>query len=84
MKYGALSAPGGFVEIDCAEAGDRFELRWTERGGPPVERGPDREGFGSLLARRSVTGDLGGSLETDWARDGLEIRVSVPSERLER
>jgi PAS domain S-box-containing protein len=84
LKYGALSVPGGFVEIDCAGIGDSFELRWVERGGPPVERSPTREGFGSLLARRSVTSDLGGSLTTDWAQDGLVIRLVVPLERLGR
>lgn len=85
VKYGALSEPDGTVEIACrrTEAG-LFELVWTERGGPPVAGPPAAEGFGTLLARRSVTTDLDGTLTTDWAPEGLTIRLAIPAERLLR
>ena len=82
MKYGALSEPGGVVELACREAGESFELVWIERGGPPVAGPPPSEGFGSLLARRSITSDLEGTLEAAWAPEGLTIRVVMPAERL--
>jgi PAS domain S-box-containing protein len=82
VKYGALSEPGGFVELTCSEAGESFELLWCERGGPPVAGPPPSEGFGSVLARRSITSDLEGTLEALWAREGLTLRVTMPAQRL--
>ena len=82
MKYGALSVVGGTVEIACSEAGEAFSFCWTERGGPVLDGAPDKEGFGTLLARRSITGDLRGELEIDWTPDGVVIRVAAPVERL--
>lgn len=84
VKYGALSEPGGRVEIACRNSGDGFELTWTERGGPPVAGPPASEGFGTLLARRSVTGDLAGTLAVDWAPEGLTIRLAIPAAQLLR
>jgi PAS domain S-box-containing protein len=84
VKYGALSEPQGFVEIACREGDGTFELVWTERGGPPVAGAPPAEGFGSLLARRSITSDLEGTLDADWAPEGLTIRVRLPTEKLFR
>jgi hypothetical protein len=52
VKYGALSAPNGTVDIACATAGDMLELTWTERGGPAIESPPEQEGFGAMLAQR--------------------------------
>jgi PAS domain S-box-containing protein len=84
VKYGALSTPEGLVVIECRAEGDAFVLVWMERGGPPINPPPEREGFGSMLARRSVAGDLGGTIALDWAREGLTIRLSAPVERLTR
>jgi two-component sensor histidine kinase len=44
-KYGALSRPGGRVEItaETDELQNQFCLRWRERGGPLV-RPPTRQG----------------------------------------
>jgi two-component sensor histidine kinase len=84
VKYGALSMPGGTVEITCGTAGDTFDLVWAERGGPPIDRPPIRQGFGTTLARRSIAGELAGTSAAEWARDGLRLRISVPAERLGR
>jgi PAS domain S-box-containing protein len=81
-KYGALSAPAGSIAVHCVEEGDRFELTWREHGGPRVDRATDREGFGSLLARTAVKGQLGGTISHDWAPEGLTIRLSVARDRL--
>lgn len=76
-KYGALSVPDGHVHIACSEDGDQFALTWRESGGPPIEREPADEGFGTLLTRATVKGSLGGRITRDWAPEGLVIVLSV-------
>ncbi|CAN7234860.1 PAS domain S-box protein [Phenylobacterium sp. LjRoot225] len=81
-KYGALSTPTGRVDVACSEQPDVFCLEWTERGGPPIGGQSTSEGFGSLLARLTVTSQLGGELSRDWRPEGLVIRLSVRRDRL--
>ena len=81
-KYGALSVPNGLVEIDSFAADDRLILTWRERGGPPLAGPVADEGFGSVLTRMTVTGQLGGEIARDWQADGLSIRLSVDRARL--
>ena len=81
-KYGAFSAPSGRIRVSWEFAGDRLLLSWEERGGPALEGAPEREGFGSLLARRSVNGQLGGELTYDWNPEGLVVHLSAAAERL--
>ena len=81
-KYGSLSAPDGRIEIDCFEAGGQFVLVWKERGGPPLDAAVSDEGFGTLLTRATVKGQLNGSISREWAADGLVIRLSMDRERL--
>lgn len=80
-KYGALSAPGGRVSISCGQQDDDMVLSWMEQGGPPVKR-RHKEGFGSLLVRTTVSGQLGGRASYDWKPDGVSIQLSIPKERL--
>ncbi|HEX2727502.1 MAG TPA: PAS domain-containing protein, partial [Beijerinckiaceae bacterium] len=84
VKYGALSVADGLVDLVCCISGDTLEITWTERGGPPADEPPIREGFGAVLARRSVTSDLGGTLIYDWQQAGVVIRLSASLERLSR
>ena len=81
-KYGALSTPEGRVLISWRIVGAELELTWRERGGPPVSGPPAREGFGSLLARRSIGGQLGGRMTFDWAAEGLTVHMCAARERL--
>ena len=83
-KFGALSTPTGRVDVRCSEAGDRFVLQWTERGGPRIDGPAGAEGFGSLLARASVERQLGGEIVRDWQPEGLTIRLSLALDRLAR
>ena len=71
VKYGALSVPGGWVELDWRDEGDDLRLRWTERGGPPV-RPPEREGFGRKLIG-ILTGGGTGEGRMDFAPDGVRF-----------
>jgi PAS domain S-box-containing protein len=84
IKYGALSKPTGHVEINCSQESDRFLLQWTETGGPEIERQPDGEGFGSLLARMTAKGPLRGEISRDWRPEGLQITLSAARDRLIR
>jgi PAS domain S-box-containing protein len=81
-KYGALSSPTGHVDISCSRVGDELLLTWRERGGPPLDGPAASEGFGSLLARRTVTGQFGGRICYDWQADGLVVHLALPLERL--
>ena len=83
-KYGALSLPGGHVDLETRLIDDRFVLTWSERGGPPVTGKPERSGFGSSLATVSVEGQLGGRLERNWAPGGLIVVADLPSTALSR
>jgi PAS domain S-box-containing protein len=86
IKYGALSAEAGTVEIGWSvteEAGlPRLHLRWEERGGPPVAA-PTRRGFGSRLIERSLAQDLGGSVTLAFHPDGLTCTLEAPIAALE-
>jgi two-component system, chemotaxis family, CheB/CheR fusion protein len=82
VKYGAFSKPRGRLHISWVVEKGRLALTWKERGGPKVPGPPDREGFGSLLARRSVHGQLDGMLAFDWKAEGLIVHLSTPMERL--
>ena len=81
-KYGALSVPDGRVHIAWALAKGRVTLSWTESGGPTITAPPEREGFGSLLARRSVSGQLAGAIIFHWNPGGLHVLFSADTERL--
>ena len=81
-KYGALSSQSGRVELSWSVRQDELLLIWRERGGPPLKEQPENEGFGSLLARLTVTGQLGGNICHDWNQEGLTVKLSAPLEHL--
>lgn len=82
-KYGALSVPEGRVLIDWSVADQhdrRLLLCWREMDGPQVTS-PEHRGFGSRLIERNLRHDLAGTLETDYAADGLILEMSVSLDR---
>lgn len=77
-KYGALSVPGGRLDIRWKMlAGGDCEIEWRESEGPAVTP-PTREGFGTALLDRSVPYDLGGATKVTYAPEGLEARFRLP------
>ncbi len=82
VKYGAFSIPSGQLHISWVVKKGKLSLEWQERGGPPMRKAPKIEGFGSLLARHSVEGQLHGQLAYDWDNDGLTARIDLAVERL--
>ena len=83
-KYGALSSVTGKIGIECLEEDDRFVLIWTERGGPRIEAPPERQGFGSRLARTTAKVQLGGEMAHEWNPEGLTIWLSIARDSLHR
>jgi two-component sensor histidine kinase len=77
-KYGALSSQNGGVDVHWSVEKDELVLAWREHGGPPLSGQPETEGFGSLLARLTVTGQLAGRISRDWNPEGLTVNLSVP------
>jgi PAS domain S-box-containing protein len=82
VKYGALSGDTGRVAVTWRVEDGFLELRWQERDGPAVSGPPATEGFGSVLARRSVSGQLGGALLQHWAPEGLSVKITAPLDHL--
>lgn len=80
-KYGALSVPTGRVSVDWSLDGGAdppiLTLVWRERGGPPVTT-PTRRGFGGRLIERSLVAELGGTVESDYATEGLTLTTRFP------
>ncbi|MBB3948854.1 sensor histidine kinase [Aureimonas jatrophae] len=87
-KYGALSVPQGrvhiawVVEVDDETQRPTLALMWRELGGPPVVP-PSRKGFGSKLIEIGLSGSVGGSVDLDYAPDGLKCRIVAPLTELQ-
>ncbi|MCX5580237.1 sensor histidine kinase [Kaistia terrae] len=81
LKYGALSTGSGLLDISGTSTENEVCIVWTEQGGPAVER-PADEGYGSKLLHRSVTGQLGGTINIDWAKEGIIITLTLNSNHL--
>lgn len=82
MKYGALSVPTGALDVSSTTEGDYLIVTWVERGGPDVEAPDGLAGFGSELVKRSVAGQLGGSIDYDWSKGGLIVTLRIKRSRL--
>lgn len=85
VKYGALSAPGGRVDVGFVEqtSGDEGALviEWRESGGPTVAQ-PTRKGFGQTVIARSLQYSPRGGATLDYAPPGVICRMSIPAEDL--
>ena len=84
LKYGALSAAGGHVDIGWSVAnGDRLDITWTEQGGPTV-RPPERRGFGSRIVELALPNELSGEVDVDYRVEGLRCRIRAPLASLDK
>jgi two-component sensor histidine kinase len=82
LKYGALSAAGGTLDVACAVPDDEVVIVWTERGGPPAAAPSGPEGYGSKLVARAMSRQLGGSLDYKWGDDGVVVTLRINKEAL--
>jgi two-component system CheB/CheR fusion protein len=78
-KYGALSSADGQVRVEWAEPDKTklLRLQWTEHDGPRVVA-PKASGFGLNLIRGEIEYRFGGTLQADFAPDGLKVSISFP------
>jgi PAS domain S-box-containing protein len=83
LKYGALSVPGGRVDLNWRVGRDAhspyptsLQIEWVESGGPSLKE-PEILGFGSRLLRVTAS-ELGGELSTEWEPGGLRWRLGFP------
>lgn len=81
-KYGALSTAEGRLDISCHQNDEMFTLEWNESNGPSIAEAPTTSGFGTLLAKATVGGQLRGEIIRDWKKDGLSIKLIFSGERL--
>jgi PAS domain S-box-containing protein len=75
-KYGALSAPSGWVTVGWTVEDGWLHLRWEERGGPAASA-PTKRGFGTSLIEQSAKGE-GGSARMSVAAEGITWKVELP------
>ena len=82
LKYGALSSPTGTLDVSCAMPESEIAIVWTERGGPPVSAPEGAGGFGSKMVARSMTSQLGGSIDRQWDEQGVIVTIKISKDRL--
>lgn len=78
VKYGALSVTEGRVDVSWRILPSfELELRWTETGGPAVQK-PESRGFGSTLVMEVATRQLAGELDISWPPTGMCLVATLP------
>ena len=76
-KFGALSVPGGHVEIRWTiDDQQNLRLTWTERDGPAVAV-PTRSSFGTRMME-SLGKQLHGRVQIAYAPAGFTYSLDVP------
>lgn len=80
-KYGALSTPGGRVDIAWQPVADNLvRVEWRESGGPLVQQQRTR-GFGTDLIERIVAHELRHPVELDFDSQGVRCVLLIPVRR---
>lgn len=82
IKYGALSTETGTLDVTCTADDGEVELVWTERGGPRISAPREQTGFGSVLVKKTITRNLGGTIAFDWPPEGVVVTLQMNSARL--
>ncbi len=80
-KYGALSVPGGRVQVSWSitqEPPPRLELLWKEEDGPKID-GLGASGFGTELIERGIRFELEGEAKLETVNGGLNCRLVIPA-----
>jgi two-component sensor histidine kinase len=77
VKYGALSRPGGHIELKWTLSSGPHQditIAWTESGGPTVVE-PSRVGYGTRYIRSALASVFGKQPEFVFAGDGLRCVI---------
>ena len=83
-KYGSLSVEKGTVSVSVANHEELCTIHWVERGGPTVHAPGKADGFGTRLIELSGERQLGGTIERDWAPEGLAVTLAVRASAMSR
>jgi two-component sensor histidine kinase len=82
VKYGALSSPQGRLSVSWSvvepPGAGGLKLDWRERGGPSVIH-PKDKGFGHVVIKHMIEQAVGGSVELDFAEEGLHWSLQAPA-----
>jgi two-component sensor histidine kinase/PAS domain-containing protein len=81
VKYGALSSSQGRLSVswavDQSPGAGGLKLDWRERGGPLVIP-PKHNGFGHVVIKRMIEQAVRGTVELDFAKEGLHWSLRAP------
>lgn len=82
VKHGALSSSRGQLCIswtaDQASNAGGLKLDWRERGGPLVTT-PKQKGFGHVVIKSMIEQAVRGSVELNFAEEGLHWSLQAPA-----
>jgi two-component sensor histidine kinase len=83
-KYGALSTKEGYVSIRWDQQlngrghSPPLVLEWRESNGPPVIA-PGNPGYGTSTIRDLIPYEFGGTVDLEFAPEGIRCRVELPA-----
>jgi two-component sensor histidine kinase len=82
-KYGALSSKDGCVSVRWkwranGQLRSHLVLDWREIGGPPVVA-TGKTSYGTRTIRDLIPYELSGTVELEFAREGVRCRVELPA-----
>jgi PAS domain S-box-containing protein len=80
-KHGALSTPGGRIQLDWDLKSDVLTFTWAERDGPRIAA-PSVRNFGLKVITASIEQQLCGKAEFNWDPQGLCCVFSIPRSEL--
>ena len=77
-KFGALSQPGGRLDISWTPIADSLaRVQWVESNGPPVPQ-ERKTGFGTDLLERIVAHELKNPIDLEFAPSGVRCTMVIP------
>jgi two-component sensor histidine kinase len=81
VKHGALSVPGGRLDVSWEHSDGEVRFTWRESDGPKTGK-PSRTGFGRVLLERLVGASMDGTVTLDFQPEGLVCTIRFPDDRL--
>ena len=82
VKYGALSAPAGRLDVTWRVWGGVLRLEWREAGVPLAHVAAPRGGFGTELIEHILARELDASASFGFGPDGVQCTIALPLDTL--
>ncbi|PSJ52226.1 sensor histidine kinase [Pseudaminobacter soli (ex Li et al. 2025)] len=84
-KYGALSDPGGTLEVNIKRHSDALRMEWIEKTSRASNQTVASDsGFGSKLLDLTIKSQLQGSYTRNQTMGGLSVEIILPSKLFHR